>query len=150
MKRTTPSANPVESETVVSERLPRSLPLLALPTQARISTTAAGRLGRSRKECSESIVSAPIRDANGTCLAQCDRRRPHRVTIVPRKSKGESQGAALDRVLPEFNQKGYRITLVVQDEWSFAKHVIVSLASACTLFIWGARPNFMIIEERVE
>lgn len=63
---------------------------------------------------------------------------------------GESQGAALDRVLPEFNAHGYRVSFVVADEWSFVKTVLVTLVSAATLFIWGARPNVVIIGERVD
>ena len=63
---------------------------------------------------------------------------------------GESQGKAIDRVLPEFNAQGYKVTFVVKDEWSFVTSFFLNVLSALTLFIWGARPSLLIIGERAE
>ena len=39
--------------------------------------------------------------------------------------QGESQGRALERVLPILNRDGYRVAFIVPDKFSFFKKVLI-------------------------
>ena len=61
---------------------------------------------------------------------------------------GESQGKALERVIPQLNAEGYRVVFVVPDRWSIAKLLLSVLIAILTLFIFVPTPNLLIIAER--
>jgi hypothetical protein len=63
---------------------------------------------------------------------------------------GESQGKALERVLPELNADGYRVAFVVPDHWSIAKRILSILVLVVTLGFVGLTQNLLIIGERAE
>ena len=60
---------------------------------------------------------------------------------------GESQGRALQRVLPQLNKRGYCVVEVVEDKWSLARRLLNLIVAIATLgFVVGV-PNLMIIAE---
>ena len=63
---------------------------------------------------------------------------------------GESQGRALERVLPELNAEGYRIVFIIPDSWSFAKHLLNTIITVATLGIYSQTQGVVIIGERNE
>ena len=63
---------------------------------------------------------------------------------------GESQGKALERVLPELNAEGYRVVFVLKDQWNVFKKLFFSLVLIVTLGIYGKVENMLIVGERVE
>lgn len=62
---------------------------------------------------------------------------------------GESQGKALDRVIPQLNADGYRVAFVVQDKFSLARKVLNVFVFAITLGFVGFVENLIIIGEQV-
>lgn len=63
---------------------------------------------------------------------------------------GESQGKALERVLPELNAEGYRVVFVLKDQWNIFKKLFFLLVLIVTLGIYGKVENILIVGERVE
>ena len=63
---------------------------------------------------------------------------------------GESQGKALDRVLPRLNDAGYKVRFVVNDDFSIFKHVFSLLIGILTLGFWWPVPGLLIIGELTE
>lgn len=63
---------------------------------------------------------------------------------------GESQGKALDRVIPQMNSEGYKVRFVVPDQWSLAKRFLAIVVLVVTLGIVGLNQNLLIIGERVD
>ena len=64
--------------------------------------------------------------------------------------RGESQGAALDRVLPVLNGDGYRVAFVIPDKFSLAKTLLSALLAVCTLGFYWPTPGVLVIGERVD
>lgn len=63
---------------------------------------------------------------------------------------GESQGKALDRVIPQLNADGYRVAFVVPDQWSLVKRLWAVVLLVITLGFVGLTQNLLIIGERVD
>ena len=63
---------------------------------------------------------------------------------------GESQGRALERVLPTLNRDGYTVAFIVEDRWSFARKALNYLVTFLTLGFVSAAPGLLIIGERWE
>lgn len=64
--------------------------------------------------------------------------------------RGESQGAALERVLPGLNADGYRVAFVIPDKFSFGKTLLTILVAVCTLGIYWRGQGVLVIGERVD
>jgi hypothetical protein len=65
--------------------------------------------------------------------------------------EGESQGRALERVLPELNSRGYRVVFMVKDEWNFLKKFLFTWVFAIiTLGLYYRAENWLIIAELIE
>ena len=54
---------------------------------------------------------------------------------------GESQGKALERVLPELNAEGYRVVFVLKDQWNVFKKLFFLLVLIVTLGIYSSGPH---------
>ena len=63
---------------------------------------------------------------------------------------GESQGAAIERILPGFNSDGYKVGFIIKDEWSLGKKLLNALLAVVTLYICVPRLNMLIIGELVD
>ena len=61
---------------------------------------------------------------------------------------GESQGKALERVIPTMNAQGYRVTFIIRDEYSLARKLLNGLIFVVTPGFIGFKENLMIIGER--
>lgn len=61
---------------------------------------------------------------------------------------GESQGKALERVIPAMNAEGYRVVFIVPDKFSLAKRVLAVLVLVVTLGFVGITENVLIIGEK--
>lgn len=62
---------------------------------------------------------------------------------------GESQGKAVERILPVINGEGYRVVFVVPDKFSFGKKIAVLLIAVLTLGFVVISENLLIIGEQV-
>ena len=62
---------------------------------------------------------------------------------------GESQGKALERVIPQLNRDGYRISFVIDDQWSMLKRILNIFVLVLTLGFFGFSQNVLLIGERV-
>lgn len=62
---------------------------------------------------------------------------------------GESQGKALERVVPEMNAAGYRVVFVLADQWNPFKRLFALVLLICTLGFWTITPNLLVIGEKV-
>jgi len=60
---------------------------------------------------------------------------------------GESQGKALERVIPQLNAEGYRVSFIVSDKFSWGRKLLNVLVFAVTLGFVGFVENLMIIGE---
>lgn len=60
---------------------------------------------------------------------------------------GESQGKALERVIPAMNAEGYRVVFIVPDKFSLAKKFLALVVLVITLGFVGIVENLMIIGE---
>lgn len=60
---------------------------------------------------------------------------------------GESQGKALERVIPQMNAEGYRVAFIVPDKFSLAKKMLAFVVLVCTLGFIGLVENLIIIGE---
>ena len=61
---------------------------------------------------------------------------------------GESQGKAMERVLPEMNQQGYRVVFIVSDKFSLVKKFLVLLLAVVTLGFVVLVENLLIVGEQ--
>ena len=64
--------------------------------------------------------------------------------------KGETQGRAIERVLKDLDEGGWRISFIVNDRYSFLKRLYVYLVAVLTGFAIYLPPNLIIIAERFE
>ena len=63
---------------------------------------------------------------------------------------GESLGRSLERVLPELNDDGYRVSFVLPDQPSIGWILLNILIAFCTLGFYWRRAGVLIIGERVD
>ena len=64
--------------------------------------------------------------------------------------QGESQGRALERVLPELEQDGYRVAFIIPDSFSLGKKLLNLLLAVVTLGFFYQVEGLLIIGERVD
>ena len=64
--------------------------------------------------------------------------------------QGESQGRALERVLPELEHDGYRVAFIVPDSFSLGKKLLNLLLAIVTLGFYYQVEGLLIIGERVD
>ena len=64
--------------------------------------------------------------------------------------QGESQGRALERVLPDLNRQGYRVAFVVDDKFNIGKRILNILIATITLGFYYQTQGLLIIGERIE
>ena len=64
--------------------------------------------------------------------------------------QGESQGRALERVLPELERDGYRVAFIIPDSFSFGKRLLNFLRALVTLGFSYEVQGWLIIGERVD
>ena len=62
---------------------------------------------------------------------------------------GESQGAVLERVIPELNERGYRVVFIVRDKFSVARYLLNLLLLVVTLGFYGHAASLLIVGEKV-
>lgn len=60
---------------------------------------------------------------------------------------GESQGKALERVIPAMNAEGYRVAFIIKDQFSWARRVLNLVIFAITLGFVGFVENLLIVGE---
>ena len=63
---------------------------------------------------------------------------------------GESQGRALERIMPRMNAQGYRVAFVVPDQFSFLKRMLHLFVQVFTLGAWYHTEGLLIIGELVD
>ncbi len=64
--------------------------------------------------------------------------------------RGESQGSALERVLPELERDGYRVAFIVPDSFSLGKKLLNFLRALVTLGFSYEVQGLLIIGERID
>ncbi len=64
--------------------------------------------------------------------------------------QGESQGRALERVLPELNANGYKVAFIVPDSPSFLWKLLNALIAVVTLGFYWRNAGVLIIGERID
>ena len=83
-------------------------------------------------------------------------RRTHKTFLVVFRAgwlealKGESQSRAIERVLQEVDEGGWRIVWIANDRHSFLKRLLVYLVAIISFFAIYLPPNLVIIAERFE
>ena len=60
---------------------------------------------------------------------------------------GESQGKALERILPELNAQNYRVAFIIPDQLSTFGRIFNPLLLIITLGFYGRSQNLLIIGE---
>lgn len=60
---------------------------------------------------------------------------------------GESQGKALERVIPALNAEGYRVVFIVPDKFSLFRKVLNVIILVVTLGFVGFVENLIIVGE---
>ena len=60
---------------------------------------------------------------------------------------GESQGKALERVIPQMNEEGYRVAFIIKDQFSWARRVLNMAIFIVTLGFVGFVENLLIVGE---
>ncbi len=63
--------------------------------------------------------------------------------------QGESQGRALERMLPMLNRDGYRVAFIVPDKFNFLKKVLNILILIMTLGFYSQTEGLIIIGEKI-
>ena len=63
---------------------------------------------------------------------------------------GESLGSATEREIDALNLDGYRVAFIVNDKWSFFRHLLNLLVTVGTLGFISQRPGLLIIGEAKE
>lgn len=63
---------------------------------------------------------------------------------------GESQGRAVQRILPEMNAEGYKVAFIIEDNPSILWKVFNLVLAVCTLGFYWRASGVLIIGERVE
>ena len=64
--------------------------------------------------------------------------------------QGESQGRALERVIPTMNASGYRVAFIIPDQWSFARKMLNLLVFFGTAGFFAHTEGVLIIGERMD
>ena len=63
---------------------------------------------------------------------------------------GESQGRALERILPDMNADGYRVAFIIPDKWSFARHILNIIVLVGTAGFFAHTEGLVIVGERID
>ena len=64
--------------------------------------------------------------------------------------QGESQGRALERVIPLMNASGYRVAFVLPDSISVGRKILNLLVGVVTLGFYYQTEGLLIIGERID
>ena len=89
------------------------------------------------------MTASHTREINGQRRAQA---RGGWIGII----RGESQGAAVERALPDLNADGYKVAFIIPDKFSFAKMIWAGIVAVCTLGFYWPTASVLIIGERVD